>query len=258
MNNDTDVLEFDFPDYEEPYPPFPDVKVVSVDMDEAYRRNIELAKQFPPYIAEPAEKGNAAFPDIAEPAEKAKPVPRKKKAAKPRGRKIITSAAAYAAVFIGILAAVFFANVQKPEEAGGNLTIRTDYEECAEFEQRLESIALSPYTDEDGQQQYDVTIGFTMKNISDAPVIFFPKLLDAYSDNGSFSSPVSMEGTRDFDGGVFAVINYQKDFTVTYRLNRKEASQISFFGYSMPYRYKIDIDSKVKDEIAAFLADEAP
>lgn len=243
MNNNTDVLEFDFPDYEEEYPAIPDIEVVPVDIDEAYRKNVELAKQL--------------SADDAEPVEKTKPVPQKKKAAKPRGMKTITSAAAaYVTAFIGILAVVFIANVQKPEEAGGNLTIRTDYEECAEFEQRLESIALSPYTDRDSQQQYDVTIGFTMKNISDDPVIFFPKLLDVYLDNDGARAPVSMEGTRDFDGGVFAVINYQKDFTVTYRLDRNEVSQISFFGYSMPYRYRIDIDSKVKEEIAAFLSDE--
>lgn len=243
MNEEYDVIEMDFPDYEEPYPPFPDVKVVSVDMDEAYRRNIELAKQL--------------SADDAEPAEKAKPIPQKKKTAKPRGIKTITAAAAaYAAALIGIFAAVFIANVQKPEEAGGNLSIRTDYEECAEFEQRLESIV--PYSDKDGQQQYEVTFGFTMKNISDDPVIFFPKLLDVYLDNDGARAPVSMEGTRDFDDGVFAVINSQMDFTVTYILDEDGLSQISFFGYSIPYRYRIDIDGKVKEEIAAFLSDEAP
>lgn len=244
MNNNTDVLEFDFPDYEEEYPAIPDIEVVPVDIDEAYRKNVELAKQL--------------SDDDTEPTEKAKPIPQKTKAARPRGIKTITAAAAYAAALIGIFAVVFIANVQKPEEAGGNLTIRTDYEECAEFEQRLESIALSPYTDRDGQRQYEMTIGFTMKNISDDPIIFFPKLLDVYLDNRSSSPPVSMEGTRDFDGGVFAVINGQKDFTVTYRLDENEVSQISFFGYSMPYRYRIDIDSKVKEEIAAFLSDETP
>lgn len=243
MNKEYDVIEMDFPDYEEPYPPFPDVKIVSVDMDEAYRRNIELAKQL--------------SSDDAEPAEKAKPIPQKKKAAKPRGIKTITAAAAtYAAALIGIFAVVFIANVQKPEEAGGDLIIRDDYEECAEFEQRLESIV--PYSDEGGQQQYEVTFGFTMKNISDDPVIFFPKLLGVYLDNDGARAPVSMEGTRDFDGGVFAVINSQMDFTVTYILDEDEVSQISFFGYSIPYRYRIDIDGKVKEEIAAFLSDETP
>lgn len=244
MNNETDVLEFDFPDYEEPYPPFPDIKVVSVDIDEAYRRNIELAKQL--------------SSDSAEPMEKAKPVPRKKNAPKPRGVKAVTAAAAaYAAALIGIGAVVFIANVRKPEEIGGmNLTIRTDYEECAEFEQRLESIV--PYTDKDGWRHYDVTIGFTMKNISDDPVIFFPKLLDVYLYNDSGRLPVATEGTRDYDGGVFVVINDQKDFTVTYRLDENEVSQMSYFGYSVPYRYRIDIDSTVKEEIAAFLSDEAP
>lgn len=241
MNKNTDVLEFDFPDYEEEYPAIPDIEVVPVDIDEAYRKNIELAKQL--------------SSDDSESAEKAKPIPQKKKNAKPRGIKTITAAAAaYAAALIGIFAVVFIANVQKPEEAGGNLSIRTDYEECAEFEQRLESI--TPYADEDGQQQYEVTIGFTMKNISDDPVIFFPKLLDVYLDNDGARAPVSMEGTRDFDGGVFAVINGQKDFTVTYRLDKDGLSQISFFGYSIPYRYRIDIDSKVKEEIAAFLSEE--
>lgn len=245
MEKDTDIIEFDFPDYEEPYPPFPDVKVMPVDMDEAYRKNVELAKRL--------------SSDDAEPAEKAKPIPQKKKAAKPRGIKKITAAAAvYAAALIGIFAAVFIANVQKPEEAGGNLSIRTDYEECAEFEQRLESIKTAPYGIGDEPPLYDVTIGFTIKNISDDVMIFFPKLLDAYLDNGGAIAPVSTKGTRDIDGGVLVAINYQKDFTVTYRLNENEVSQISFFGYSIPYRYRIDIDGKVKEEIAAFLSDETP
>mgnify|MGYP001080375445 CR=1 FL=1 len=69
IKKDTDIIEFDFPDYEEPYPPFPDVKTAPVDMDEAYLRNAELAKRL--------------SSDIDEPTEKAKTVPRKKKAAKP-------------------------------------------------------------------------------------------------------------------------------------------------------------------------------
>lgn len=245
MNEEYDIVEMDFPDYEEEYPAIPDIKVVPVDMDEAYRRNIELAKQFPP--------------DNAEPAEKSKPTPRKKKSPKPQVlKKVTAAAAAYAAALIGIGAVVFIANVQKPEEIEGinNISIRTDYEECAEFEQRLEGITL--FVDEDGQRHYDVTIGFTMKNIADDPVIFFPKLLSVYlDDDSSRGAPVATEGTRDFDGGVFVVINDQKDFTVTYRLDGNEVSRISYFGYSVPYRYRIDIDSKVKEEIAAFLSDEA-
>ncbi|MBD5146365.1 MAG: hypothetical protein HDT21_10740 [Ruminococcus sp.] len=241
MNSETDVLEFDFPDYEEPYPPFPDVKVALFDKEDSYQRNIELAKQLPP--------------DNAEPVEKAKPIPRKKNAPKPRGVKTVTAAAAaYAAALIGIVAIVFIANVQKPEEIGGmNLTIRSDYEECAEFEQRLENIFSN--TVSDGHQKYYVTFGFTMTNISDDPVIFFPKELSADID-GSASPPVATEGTRDFDGGVFTVINGQKDFSVTYCLDENEISEITGFGYSLPYRYRIDIDSKVKEEIAAFLSDE--
>lgn len=45
MNNDTDVLEFDFPDYEEPYPPFPDVKVAPFDKEDSYSRNRNIADQ---------------------------------------------------------------------------------------------------------------------------------------------------------------------------------------------------------------------
>ena len=258
MNNDTDVLEFDFPDYEEEYPAIPDIKVVPVDMDEAYRRNIELVKQFPPDNAEPDEKAKQLPPDSAETMEKAKSIPQKKNTPKPRGvKKVTAAAAAYAAALIGIGAVVFIANVQKPEEIEGinNISIRTDYEECAEFEQRLEDITF--YTDNDGQRHYHVTIGFTMKNISDDPVIFFPKLLDVYLDDDSSRAPVATEGTRDFDGGVFVVINDQKDFTVTYPLDGNEVSHMSYFGYSVPYRYRIDIDSEIKEEIAAFLSDEA-
>ena len=43
MNSDTDVLEFDFPDYEEPYPPFPDVKVALFDKEDSYSKNRDIA-----------------------------------------------------------------------------------------------------------------------------------------------------------------------------------------------------------------------
>lgn len=43
MDNETDVLEFDFPDYEEPYPPFPDVKVALFDKEDSYSRNRDIA-----------------------------------------------------------------------------------------------------------------------------------------------------------------------------------------------------------------------
>lgn len=43
MEKDTDVLEFDFPDYEEPYPPFPDVRVADFDKEESYGRNRDIA-----------------------------------------------------------------------------------------------------------------------------------------------------------------------------------------------------------------------
>ncbi|MDE5993593.1 MAG: hypothetical protein K2G87_11160, partial [Oscillospiraceae bacterium] len=228
--------------------------------DEAYRRNIELVKQFPRDNDEPAEKAKPLSSDSAEPIEKAKPIPRKEKASKPRGARVITATLGmiYAVSFIGIGAVLFIENVQMPKEIEGinNISIRTDYEECAEFEQRLEDITF--YTDKDGQRHYHVTIGFTMKNIADDPVIFFPKLLDVYLDDDSSRAPVATEGTRDYDDGVFVVINDQKDFTVTYRLDRNEVSQINCFGYGLPYRYKIDIDNEIKEEIAAFLSDEEP
>ncbi|MDE5992268.1 MAG: hypothetical protein K2G87_04385 [Oscillospiraceae bacterium] len=43
MNSETDVLEFDFPDYEEPYPPFPDVKIELFDKEDSYSRNRDIA-----------------------------------------------------------------------------------------------------------------------------------------------------------------------------------------------------------------------
>lgn len=43
MDNENDVLEFDFPDYEEPYPLFPDVKVEMFDKEDSYSRNRSIA-----------------------------------------------------------------------------------------------------------------------------------------------------------------------------------------------------------------------
>lgn len=43
MNEEYDIVEMDFPDYEEPYPPFPDVKVALFDKDSSYSRNRDIA-----------------------------------------------------------------------------------------------------------------------------------------------------------------------------------------------------------------------
>ncbi len=45
MDKEYDVISMDFPEYEEEYRPLPDVKVVPTDMEEAYRRNIKIAKE---------------------------------------------------------------------------------------------------------------------------------------------------------------------------------------------------------------------
>ena len=43
MNEEYDIIEMDFPAYEEPYPPFPDVKVALFDKDSSYSRNRSIA-----------------------------------------------------------------------------------------------------------------------------------------------------------------------------------------------------------------------
>jgi len=45
VDEENDVISMDFPVYEETVSPFPDVKVVPTDIEEAYRRNIEIEKE---------------------------------------------------------------------------------------------------------------------------------------------------------------------------------------------------------------------
>ncbi len=45
VDEETDVISMDFPEYKETVSPFPDVNVVPTDIEEAYRKNIDIAKK---------------------------------------------------------------------------------------------------------------------------------------------------------------------------------------------------------------------
>lgn len=169
MNKEYDVIEMDFPEYEEEYPPFPDVKSdvnFAVCKDEIYARNIELAKKMPLVSRNEKDKEKA----VSKKAEKAKP----KKSKRSKAEKIIVSAAAVlAAAAVSVTAAVFAASdIQKPEKVESKLIINSDQLESVTLEQHFKDAEL--YYDSDGNKRYAITIGFTIKNTADAPVIFYP------------------------------------------------------------------------------------
>lgn len=56
MDKENDVISMDFPEYEEEYPPFPDVKVVISDMNEAYERNIRIYEEEQRLLREEEER----------------------------------------------------------------------------------------------------------------------------------------------------------------------------------------------------------
>ena len=105
MNSETDVLELDFPDYEEPYPPFPDVKVALFDKEDSYGRNRDIADKL--YADELEEEKRSAVKLRKADRKKHKRASRAKKHPLRRILSII-------ALFVAVEAALLFVTVGIP------------------------------------------------------------------------------------------------------------------------------------------------
>lgn len=234
MNSETDVLEFDFPEYEELYPPFPDVKVVPFDKDSSYSRNRDIADKL--------------YTDEKQIAEK-KQTARKARRREIKTRKIIAVSAGLILSAVLITAALdYIKSWEQPETASISeaeeeklLASKMDNDpffEAAEIDVLLENV--EEHDRVVGSNYYSVTVNFTVKNTSDEEIGFMPSRFYMRLINGRVVPPhiadiesFSYDGLESPWNGMHIPAGEQVSFSVKYYLYEKSASEIKCFAYNV-------------------------
>ncbi len=191
MKNETDVLEFDFPDYEEPYPPFPDIKVADFDKEDSYARNRDIAEKL---YADNLKKEKLRAVKLRKTERK-----RHKQAARLKKRplrRILSIIGLFllvevSALFISVgggewLVGLVFDDSQTMDE-----TKAKEFFESVKITAQIESVEKS-YSDYGNTA---VTVKFTVENIGDAGISFKPCWFYAVWDDG-YTNPMIADSER--------------------------------------------------------------
>lgn len=236
MNSETDVLEFDFPDYEEPYPPFPDVKVAPFDKEDSYGRNRDIADRL---YADEAEKKELR-------AKKLRKAERKKRKRASRAKKHpLRRILSIIALFIFVEASVLFfsagggerllylvfddSQTAAAKERAREETAAKKLLESAKVTAQLESVEKS-YGNDGGTV---VTVKFTVENIGDKKISFRPFSFYAVWNDG-WTSPRngrSYNYKHDFWNSTHVPVGEQISFSLEYYVPKE--TEIERFAYNV-------------------------
>lgn len=233
LNEKNDIIEFDLPDYEEPYPPFPDVKVTTFNKEDSYSRNRDIADRL--YEKE-----------------------KQKSKSKTRSRKTIRKIAALAAGLILsavlITAAVGAFGERERQPSGLSSPVRKYMAEkkkeedpffaAAKVIPLLERIDEPDRTAQFHEDDYAVTINFTVKNTSNEEISFRPNRFYIRLKNGSVLSPFIADfvsGEKNFSYGdpespwygMHIPAGEQVSFSIKYYVSERNASQIKCIAYNV-------------------------
>lgn len=233
MNEDYDVIDFDFPDYEEPYPPFPDVRVADFDKEGSYSRNRDIADR---HYAEEKQKSKR----------------------KSRSRRLIRKTAAFAAglTLLAILTAVAFEAFGEREIQSSILSVSVrsfmaekkkeedPFFAAAKITTLLERIDEPDRTSWLHDDEYAVTISFTVKNTSDEDIKFVPKRFYIRLNDGSVLSPFIADFVSDEKNfsygdpespwyGMHIPAGEKVSFSIKYYVSERNISQIKCFAYNV-------------------------
>ncbi len=241
MDNQTDVISMDFPEYEEEYSPFPDVKTelpFAEGKDKVYDRNIRLAEKM-----ELAEISKVKA--VRQKAHKRKKLPSFKESEKRQ-----LALAATVIIALVIIAAAFSDGSRTDSEEYYDFELPAAYEyvdslENTEVEQHLEKLEKNSAF---MGNFWLMTVRFTVKNNGSNSIGFTPARISA-----DFGIDEIIDPETDFyKKTVFIVKNgEQAEFSLTYNLysfgNLNEMlAGLKGFYYRDSY---IDADSELLDEI---------
>ncbi|MDE5992266.1 MAG: hypothetical protein K2G87_04375 [Oscillospiraceae bacterium] len=232
MNEEYDVIEMDFPDYEEPYPPFPDVKVALFDKEDSYSKNRDIADKLYADEKQIAEKKQSA--------RKTRREIKKRKTIAVSAGLILSAVLATAAInFINSWeqsTTMPISNLDK-EYLPAQKTYSGPFFEAAEIGVQLEKI-------EPDYDEYAVTVNFTVKNTSDEEIGFVPHRFYVKLKSGGVISPhiadsesFSYSGLESPWNGMHILPGEQSSFSVKYYISEKNASEIKCFAYNVYSNY---------------------
>ncbi len=234
MEKNTDVLEFDFPDYEEPYPPFPDVKVADFDKEESYGRNRDIADKL--YADDQIQRDRQL-------------AARRSRVREIKARKLAILAAC--AVLGAALAASAFRYIDNiiGSIAEQPKTVLSEEEKEKLLESKIKGnpffesakvTALLEGVEEDSSGDYVVTINFTVENTSDEEIGFVPHRFTMRVQNNYIAFPKIVDkelfSYGDLENpwnGMYVPAGEQVSFSVKYFITEKNASQIKCFAYDV-------------------------
>lgn len=232
MENDTDVLEFDFPDYEEPYPPFPDVKIADFDKEESYSRNRDIADKL--YADDQIQRDR----QLAARRSRVREIKARKlailAACAVLGAALAASAFRYIDNIIGSIA-------EQPKtvlsEEGREKLLESKIKGNPFFES-AKVTALLEGVEEDSSGDYVVTINFTVENTSDDEISFAPHKFTMRVQNNYIAFPKIVDkelfSYGDLENpwnGMYVPAGEQVSFSVKYFISEKNVSKIKCFAY---------------------------
>lgn len=235
MEKDTDIIEFDFPDYEEPYPPFPDVKAADFDKEESYSRNRDIADRLYTVGLERKKRRDKK-------TKKRKRFSRAKRS--PLGRilsiimlfLLVEASALF--VFNGgkeKIVGLIFHDSQTYDAAQKKIMEKeaNEFLGSAKVTAQIENVEKSYNYGKDTA----VTVKFTVENIGDREISFQPRRFYAVWNNG-FTSPRIADGEKflydDKDGFWYNAdvpVRGQISFSVKYCISEK--TEIDCFAYNV-------------------------
>ncbi len=241
MDKKTDVISMDFPEYEEEYSPFPDVKTelpFAEGKDKVYDRNIRLAEKM-----ELAEIGKVKA--VRQKAHKRRKLPSFRESEK---RQLILAATVIIALVV--IAAAFSDSPGTDSEEFYDFEYPAKFEyvnslENTEVEQHLEKLEKIPYQFSDCRV---ITVRFTVKNNGSNTIGITPADISADFGTGELIAPE----TDFYKQTVFVVKSgEQAEFSLTYTLynvgNLNEMlAGLKGFYYGDSY---IEADSKLIEDI---------
>ncbi|MDE5992267.1 MAG: DUF5067 domain-containing protein [Oscillospiraceae bacterium] len=236
MNSETDVLEFDFPDYEEPYPPFPDVKVALFDKENSYGRNRDIADKL---YADKLEKEKLRIKKLR------KAVRKKRKRASRAKKHPLRRILSIIALFIFVEASALFISAGGGERliglvfddsqtAAAKERVREEtkakkFIESAKVTAQIESVEKS-YSD---YGNIAVTVKFTVENIGDKKISFQPRRFYAVWSDGWTSPWIEKfyNYNDDFWYSAHVPVGEQISFSLKYYVS--EGTEIDGFSYNV-------------------------
>ncbi len=238
VDEENDVISMDFPEYEEEYPPFPDVKTeesFAECRDEIYEKNVKLAEKM-----ELAERKNE------------NPVRKKKKRCKKTKRFADAARIILVALPCLFLAAAYFSKIfpeQEQETEYSILTFDDEYFKKNSIMQQCEAVITGDSVQfGDKDEECELTIKFTLRNGGNEYIMLAPLQFCVNLGTGAGVSPYLSDGSQ-YPSYMPVAPGEVIEFRLKYTMNDEDLRHFKGFYYGQYSGHWFAPDDSVKHGI---------